>query len=106
MGKLIGDVATNDVEGQQRRRDKLRALRPEPSSDLSALDAEVMAARIMMSVPVDKADRIAAALNQRLVLGRVGTLDSGAHTPPEARLIVTERSAGTRYKKRSDRAKT
>jgi len=75
MGKLIGGAAMTAAQRQQRRRDKLRALRPVPSPDLLTVDAEVIAARIMMSVPPEKADRIVAALNQRLVHWRVRTFD-------------------------------
>lgn len=43
---LIGDAAMTAAQRQQRRRDKLHALRPAPSPDLLTLDAEVIAARI------------------------------------------------------------
>jgi hypothetical protein len=39
------------------------------------LDPEAIAARICEAVPPEKADKIVAALNQRLVHWRVGTFD-------------------------------
>jgi hypothetical protein len=38
------------------------------------VDAETIEARILEAVPPEKADTIAAAINQRLVSWRVGTL--------------------------------
>lgn len=63
------------AERQRRYRDKLRAARPTLPFDLLTLDAESIATRILQAVPPEKADRIAAALNQRLLQWRVGTFD-------------------------------
>jgi hypothetical protein len=61
------------AERQQRYRDKLRALRRVPLPDLLTLDPEAIAARICEAVQPEKADKIVAALSQRLVHWRVGT---------------------------------
>jgi hypothetical protein len=71
--------ALHGAQRQQRYRAKLRAPLqappPVPPLDLQALDAEAIAVRILAAVPPEKADRIAAARNQRLVIWRVGSDD-------------------------------
>ena len=71
--KLIGDVAMTAAQRQRRRRDKLRASRPAPPPELLTLDPETIVVRIFEAVSPEKADGIVRALNQRLVMWRVGT---------------------------------
>jgi hypothetical protein len=87
--KPIGAVAVTAAQRQQRRRDKLRTLRPAAPPDLLTLDAEAIAARIFEAMPPEKVDRMAAVLHQRQTLWR-RDVRSAAVAIREARLSVLD----------------
>jgi len=67
---------------QQRYRDKLRGSLPAPPPllDLQTLDAEAITVRILEAAAPEKADRIAATLNHRVVVWRCdGKLSTSLH---------------------------
>jgi hypothetical protein len=48
-----------------------------PQPDLLALDADAIASRILEAVTPEQADRIAKAIDRRLLTWRIGTFDAG-----------------------------